>query len=144
MSFKRISLLALLAAGVALTAWATQLPRKPAPAGAKVYFITPHDGDEISGPVTVKFGLEGMGVAPAGVAHDKTGHHHVLVDLETLPNFGLPIPNDDTHRHFGGGQTETVLNLAPGKHTLQLLVADELHVPHDPAIISEKITITVK
>lgn len=142
MTFKR-TLLVLLAS-LALVATAAQLPRKPAPAGAKVYFITPKDGDVIRGPVKVQFGLSGMGVAPAGVAHDKTGHHHILVDLEEPMNFGLPIPNDETHRHFGGGQTEAVLDLKPGKHTLQLLVADELHVAHEPPIMSEKITITVE
>lgn len=142
---KRISAAALLLlVGAALAVAAVQIPRKPAPEGAKVYFITPQDGDVVEGPVAVKFGLEGMGVAPAGVKHDKTGHHHILVDLDTLPNMGLPVPNDAHHRHFGGGQTETVLDLAPGTHTLQLLVADELHVPHDPPIMSKKITITVK
>ncbi len=143
MTFKR-SLIVLLVAGLALIATAAQLPRKPAPEGAKVYFITPKNGDVISGPVKVQFGLAGMGVAPAGVAHDKTGHHHILVDLEEPMNYGLPIPNDEHHRHFGGGQTEAVLELAPGKHTLQLLVADELHLAHEPPIMSEKITITVK
>lgn len=142
---KKCSILALLlitsAAAFHLLA---QLPRKKAPEGAAVYFITPNDGDVITGPVKVKFGLKGMGVAPAGVKHDKTGHHHILVDVDKLPNFGFPIPNDENHRHFGGGQTETTLDLKPGKHTLQLLLADELHVPHDPAIMSKKITITVK
>jgi hypothetical protein len=136
--------LAIVSICIALTAFAYQLPRTPAPEGAQVYFITPHDGDVVKGPVKVQFGLEGMGVAPAGVQHDQTGHHHLLIDLDELPNMGLPIPNDDTHRHFGGGQTETTVELPPGKHTLQLLLADHLHIPHDPPIMSKKITITVK
>jgi hypothetical protein len=143
MTFKR-SLFVFLVAGLVLVAAAAQLPRKPAPEGAKVYFITPKHGDVVRGPVKVQFGLSGMGVAPAGVAYEKTGHHHVLVDQTEPMNFGLPIPNDENHRHFGGGQTEAVLDLKPGKHTLQLLVADELHVAHEPPIMSEKITITVE
>jgi len=141
---KKVSMVTLiLVATLAVTQLVAQLPRKAAPEGATVYFITPADGDVITGPVTVKFGLTGMGVAPAGMKKEKTGHHHILVDAP-LPNLGLPVPNDDHYRHFGGGQTETVLDLKPGKHTLQLLVADELHVAHDPAIASKQITITVK
>ncbi len=115
----------------------------PAPSDAEVYFISPRDGDVISGPVTVKFGLKGMGVAPAGVDKPKTGHHHLIIDAD-LPNFDQPVPADDNHKHFGGGQTETVLNLKPGVHTLQLILGDKVHIPHNPAITSKKITITVK
>lgn len=110
---------------------------------AELYFITPSDGAVIEGPVTVKFGLRGMGVAPAGIDREGTGHHHLLVDTD-LPALDKPIPSDENHRHFGGGQTETVLELEPGTHTLQLLLGDHNHIPHDPPVTSDKITITVK
>lgn len=131
---------AILATGVA---HAAELPRSAAPADAAVYFISPKDGETVSGPVTVRFGLRGMGVAPAGTVAEGTGHHHLIVDAP-LPPAGQPIPNDASHLHFGKGQTETTLNLAPGKHTLQLLVGDHSHIPHDPVVASEVITITVK
>ena|SRR5690606_7096053 len=115
-----------------------------APEGAAVYFIAPQDGATVSGAVTVKFGLKGMGVAPAGVERANTGHHHLLVDIDEVPPAGQPVPADAQHIHFGGGQTETKLELAPGKHTLQLLLGDHLHRPHQPPVLSEKITITVK
>ncbi len=120
------------------------LPRTAAPEGAAVYFITPEDGATTGQTVVVRFGLEGMGIAPAGVEKDKTGHHHLLVDLAELPAMDQPIPADDNHVHFGGGQTETSIELEPGTHTLQLLVGDHNHIPHDPPIVSEKITITVE
>ena len=85
-----------------------------------------------------------MGVAPAGVANPRTGHHHLLINLDELPDMDKPIPADENHRHFGGGQTETTIELEPGEHTLQLLLADHLHRPHDPPVISKKITITVR
>lgn len=115
----------------------------PAPAGAEVYFIEPMDGATVTNPVRVVFGLSGAGVAPAGVEQQGTGHHHLLIDTG-LPSAGLPIPSDDSHRHFGGGQTETEIMLPAGSHTLQLVFADHLHVPHDPPIASEPITITVQ
>jgi hypothetical protein len=121
-----------------------QVARTPAPAGAELYFITPNDGDTVTGDVVVRFGLKGMGVAPAGSDVAKTGHHHLLVDVAQLPKGDQPIPSDDTHRHFGGGQTETTLKLPPGKHTLQLLLGDKNHIPHVPPVVSQKITITVK
>jgi Domain of unknown function (DUF4399) len=116
------------------------------PKDAKVYFIEPADGATITGKVTVKFGLAGLGVAPAGVDKPKTGHHHILVDADLPQGAELqdPIMMDEHHRHFGGGQTETVLELSPGQHTLQLLMGDTNHVPHDPPLASEKITITVQ
>lgn len=120
------------------------LARTPAPAGAAVYFIAPANGDVVSSPVTVKFGLKGIGVAPAGVDNPKTGHHHLLIDVSKLPPMDASIPADVNHKHFGGGQTETTVELAPGSHTLQLLLGDMNHIPHDPPILSEKITITVK
>ena len=108
-----------------------------------VYFISPSNGEVLHNPVLVKFGLRGMGVAPAGVERDNTGHHHLLIDLETLPDLGKPIPADDQHKHFGNGQTEAYIELAPGTHTLRLLFADFSHIPHDPAVISKPITIHV-
>ena len=133
-------LLGALLCAVSTAVWAGT----PAPDGAKVYIISPADGDTVSSPVTVRFGLSGMGVAPAGTATENTGHHHLLIDVEELPPLNLPVPKDDKHVHFGGGQTETSIELAPGKHTLQLLLGDTNHLPHEPAVISEKITIEVK
>lgn len=114
-----------------------------APANAYAYLIAPTDGATVSSPVTVKFGLSGMGVAPAGIDKDNTGHHHLLVDLAELPDLTQPLPATDPIKHFGGGQTETQLELAPGEHTLQLLLGNYAHVPHDKPVLSEKITITV-
>ena len=118
--------------------------RTPSPPGAAVYIISPTDGATVSSPVTVQFGLKGMGVAPAGIEKDKTGHHHLLIDVTELPPLDEPIPADDSHRHFGGGQTEVTLELPPGTHTLQLLLGDQNHIPHEPPVLSEKITITVQ
>ena len=112
-------------------------------ADAEVYFISPHDGDTVSGAFEVRFGLKGMGVAPAGVEMANTGHHHLLIDMDTLPPMDAPLPKSDQVRHFGGGQTETTLSLPPGQHTLQLLLGDFSHVPLNPPVMSEKITITV-
>jgi hypothetical protein len=121
--------------------WAQE--RTPSPEGAKLYIISPVDGAAVENPITVRFGLRGMGVAPAGVATAATGHHHLLVDAE-LPDLDRPIPSDDRHRHFGGGQTEVSLELAPGTHTLQLLLGDQNHVPHDPPVLSRRITVIVR
>lgn len=118
--------------------------RTPAPEDAAVYIISPLDGATVSNPVTVRFGLSGMGVAPAGTDRNNTGHHHLLIDLAEVPALDKPLPADAQHVHFGGGQTETTIELAPGKHTLQLLLGDMTHVPHDPAVVSQKITITVQ
>jgi hypothetical protein len=120
------------------------LARTPAPENAMVYFLSPANGATVSSPVTIRFGLRGMGVAPAGVTNPNTGHHHLLVDVDTLPPDNLPIPNDANHRHFGLGQTETELALPPGQHTLQLVLGDALHIPHQPPVRSETITITVQ
>lgn len=108
-----------------------------------VYIISPADGETVSSPVTVKFGLRGMGVAPAGVEKNNTGHHHLLIDVTQLPDMTKPVPADANHVHFGGGQTETQIELSKGQHTLQLLLGDKSHIPHNPAVMSEKITITV-
>jgi hypothetical protein len=118
--------------------------RSPSPDGARVYFISPQDGETLQSPVTVRFGLQGMGVAPAGTDRANTGHHHLLIDLAELPATDKPLPSDSNHVHFGGGQTETTIELAPGEHTLQLLLGDQTHIPHEPPVVSEKITITVK
>ena len=128
-------------AGLSLAASAVE--RTPAPAGVKLYLISPQDGAIVASPVLVRFGLTGMGVAPAGVAFEATGHHHLIVDAP-LPPADQPIPNDAHHLHFGKGQTETSLALPPGPHTLQLLLGDLNHVPHDPPVASEPIRITVK
>ena len=137
----KLATLALALLALATPAFAQD--RTPAPEGAEVYIVSPQDGATLSSPVTVVFGLRGMGVAPAGTEKDKTGHHHLIVDAD-LPALDEPIPSDDNHRHFGGGQTEVVVELAPGTHTLQLLLADHNHIPHDPPIQSGQITITVE
>ncbi len=110
----------------------------------EAYFIAPADGETVSNPVRVVFGLRGMGVAPAGIEMDNTGHHHLLINVDTLPPSGIPIPADERHVHFGAGQTETTIELSPGTHTLQMLVGDHLHRPSDPPVASQKITITVQ
>ena len=121
-----------------------ETPRTPAPAGASVYFIAPADGATVEKTFPVKFGLKGMGVAPAGTDAPATGHHHLLIDVAELPPVDQPLPASDNIRHFGKGQTETEVTLPPGKHTLQLLVGDKNHVPLDPPVVSQKITVTVK
>ena len=117
--------------------------RTPSPAGAEVYIISPRDGAKVHNPVRVQFGLKGMGIAPAGVKFDNTGHHHLLIDTEAPADLSAPLPATDQIVHFGKGQTETTLTLKPGKHTLQLLLGDMNHVPHNPPVISKKITLTV-
>lgn len=114
------------------------------PEGAKAYFITPINGDTVPKTFKINFGLSGMGVAPAGTTRDNTGHHHLLIDLKTLPDMNKPLPVTDNIVHFGGGQTETELTLSPGTHTLQLLLGDFAHIPHSSPVLSEKITITVE
>lgn len=122
---------------------ATALLRTPAPAGAKLYIISPADGDAVTSPVVVRFGLKGMGVAPAGTDAPKTGHHHLLIDVEEMPSFAGPLPATDNIVHFGGGQTETTIELEPGIHSLQLVLGNYLHVPHSPPVMSEQIQIKV-
>jgi hypothetical protein len=117
--------------------------RTPSPAGAFVYIGWPNDGEVLhTTHVKVWFGARGIGVAPAGTNRPNTGHHHLLIDT-ALPPLDEPIPNDKNHLHFGLGQTETTIELPPGTHTLQLLMGDADHVPHDPALMSRKITIHV-
>ena len=116
----------------------------PSPAGAKVYFVSPANGAEITGPVKVVFGLApAMGVAPAGTQQKNTGHHHLLIDGPTV-DMNQPLPTTDQVKHFGKGQTEATVTLAPGKHTLQLVLGDYKHQPHSPVVMSDVITITVK
>lgn len=114
-----------------------------APENAQLYFISPADGATVENPVIIKFGLKDMGIAPAGIEVKNTGHHHLVID-SGLPAFDQPVPADDQHLHFGKGQTETELKLAPGAHTLQLLLGDFNHVPHQPPVVSQKIKILVK
>ena len=119
------------------------MARSPSIEGARVYFITPSDGETVSSPVRIEFGLSGMELAPAGTERPNSGHHHIIIDHE-LPGFSLPVPADTKRVHFGDGRSETELALGPGQHTLQLLFADHLHIPHDPPIYSEQISITVE
>ena len=117
-------------------------PRKPSPEAARVWIVAPLDGAELSSPFVVEFGLEGMELEHAGVPGEHTGHHHLLVDTG-LPRMDLSIITDDNHVHFGQAQTSVELTLQPGSHTLQLLLADDLHIPHDPPVMSEIITVMV-
>ena len=117
--------------------------RTASPKGAEVYFHYPLDGIRVPQRFTVRLGLRGMGVAPAGVVKPLTGHHHLLVDADK-PDPDAPIPSDYNHIHLGNGQTEVVLTLTPGTHTLQLLLADHVHIPHVPPVMSKKITIYVR
>jgi hypothetical protein len=116
--------------------------RKPAPADARVYFVGLEDGSVLPQKATIHFGLVNMGVAPAGIDRPNTGHHHLLIDTK-LPPLDEPIPNDFNHLHFGAGQTEAIVTLSPGRHTLQLLLGDENHVPHNPPIMSKPIRVYV-
>jgi len=111
---------------------------------ANLYIISPADGAIQKNPVKIVFGLSGMGVAPAGVDIVNTGHHHLLIDLDNLPDKSLPIPNDDKHRHFGAGQTETIIHLSKGIHTLQLIMGNHSHIPHKIPVVSKKITINIE
>ena len=119
------------------------MARTPSAEGARVFFITPSDGDTVSGPVQFEFGVSGMDLAPSGTDRPNSGHHHIIVDHD-LPDLSLPVPKDAQRIHFGDGRSETELELAAGQHILQLLFADHLHIPHDPPLISERITITVE
>ncbi len=115
----------------------------PSAEGAQVYIVSPVDGATLPSPVKIVFGLGGMGVAPAGVQKENTGHHHLLLD-HPVPPLDEAMTNEDGLKHFGGGQTETSIDLAPGTHTLQLILGDQYHIPHNPPVISKSITITVE
>src|SRR3954454_9818163 len=159
---RRLLLLGSTAAGLAIRSTMAQTPdpahgaapapaaeagtpqRSPAPREAYVYIGWPQDGQVINGTrFKVWFGTRNFGVAPAGVTTPNTGHHHIIIDAP-LPPLDGPVPNDRNHLHFGLGQTETMLELPPGTHTLQLLMGDADHVPHDPPVMSKRITITVR
>jgi hypothetical protein len=139
---RAVAIAAVVLTAAATYAWA-QVERTPSPAGAEVYFITPKDGATVKSPVSIQFGLKGMGVAPAGVKFENAGHHHLLIDTDVPADANMPLPTSDAVRHFGKGQTETSVELAPGKHTLQLVLGDQNHTPHNPPVVSKKITITV-
>jgi len=140
----RVKLLALFAA-FAICGLSQAWAQTPSPAGARVYFINLKNGAKVKSPFLVQFGLSGMGVAPAGVEKPNTGHHHLLIDTTlTAEQMKTPIPADDTHKHFGGGQTETMVTLPKGKHTLQLVLGDWTHIPHVPPVLSQSITVTVQ
>jgi hypothetical protein len=139
-AFHRTLLLIVLMIGAPVSA----LGETAAPPNASVYIISPKDGDTVTNPFKVQFGLSGMGVAPAGVDKPNTGHHHLLIDVNEPLDPNEPIPQDKVHLHFGAGQTEAHIELPPGKHSLQLVLGDAKHFPFNPPIISKKITITVK
>jgi hypothetical protein len=128
---------------IATSVFANELISK-SPAGASAYFVTPVNGQTVSQKFNIKFGLKGMGIAPAGAKIANTGHHHILIDTVELPAMDKSLPATQKIRHFGGGQTETELSLEPGTHTLQLLLGNFAHIPHDKPVLSEKITITVE
>ena len=136
----------LLLIGMFVTAGATcASAQTPSPPGAKVYFINLKDGAELDSPFLVQFGLSGMGVAPAGIEKPNTGHHHLIIDTTLTPEeLKQPIPADDHHLHFGAGQTEAMVTLPKGKHTLQLVLGDWTHIPHAPPVMSDVITVTVR
>ena len=145
---KTAILAALFALSAVGAAFAQGAPSTP---GAVVYFVNLSDGDAVSSPVKVVFGLSGMGVAPAGIEKEGTGHHHLLIDRPPMgqgedgeEELLFSLTTDDNHRHFGGGQTEASVELAPGAHTLQLVLGDHNHVPHTPPVMSAVITVTVK
>ena len=116
----------------------------PAPDGAEIYFISPLNGAHVSSKFAVRFGLRGMGIAPAGIDVPNTGHHHLLINADPMPDLTLPLPTNDQVRHFGKGQTETDIELEPGAYTLQLLLGNHLHIPHRPPVMSGTITVTVE
>lgn len=133
-----------LALGIGAPAAQADTLTSEAPAGATAYIIAPIEGATVTSPFVVQFGLTGMGIAPAGIDRDNTGHHHLLIDTAQLPDLVHPLPATQQIRHFGAGQTETELTLPPGEHTLRLLLANYAHVPHDPPVLSDPITITVQ
>ncbi len=139
---RRYRFVALLGAALLLATGAAVAQQHVMPEDARVHILWPEDGQVIKGGFWVRMGLSGAGIAPAGVEKAGTGHHHILVDAP-LPKLDEPIPNDRNHLHFGLGQTEARLELPPGKHTLQLLLGDENHMPHQPPLYSKQITITV-
>jgi hypothetical protein len=138
----RALVIAALGLAAAAAVWAQE--RTPSPSGAEAYIISPKDGATVTSPVTVQFGLKGMGIAPAGIKFENAGHHHLLVDTDAPADQNVPLPATDKILHYGKGQTEASVTLTPGKHTLQLVLGDQNHTPHNPPVVSKKITITVK
>ena len=128
---------------VAVAVVPESLPRTPSAAGASVFFISPSDGDVVSSPVTVEFGIAAMSIVRAGEIQANSGHHHLLIDTD-IPDLTMPVPADEHHRHFGDASTTAYINLEPGPHTLRLLLADYRHIPHAPPVMSDTITITVE
>lgn len=126
-----------------IVAQAAMLPRSASADGATVFFITPANGETVSNPITIEFGINGMDVVKAGINQAHSGHHHLLIDTD-LPSEDLPIPADEHHIHFGDGSTTAQITLPPGEHTLQMLLGDHLHIPHNPPLVSEPLTITVE
>ena len=110
----------------------------------KLYFISPFNGETVASPVVVEFGIKGMAIVPAGEDKPMSGHHHLLINVDSLPDMNMPIPANEKHLHFGKGETDTTITLPKGNHTLQLLLGNYMHVPHKPPLLSEKIEITVK
>ncbi|MHC8405232.1 MULTISPECIES: DUF4399 domain-containing protein [unclassified Pseudomonas] len=131
-------------AGLLLSASMLATAATPAPKGAEAFIVSPEDGATVPQEFKVKFGVKHISLAPAGDVTKNTGHHHLLIDVDKLPPAGAPIPTDANHMHFGKAQTEATIKLAPGKHTLQLELGDAGHMPFDPPIVSEKITVNVK
>jgi hypothetical protein len=125
----------------ATVSWAQE--RTPSPPGAEVYFISPKDGAAVSSPFVVQFGLRGMGIAPAGVKFENSGHHHLLIDSDAPIDLNVPLTANDKLIHFGKGQTQASVTLPPGKHTLLLLLGDQDHKAHNPPVFSKMITVTV-
>jgi len=119
------------------------IPQTASADGASVFFIMPADGATVSNPISIEFGIAGMDVVKAGDDQPNSGHHHLLIDTD-LPDLGLPVPADEHHIHFGDGSASTEIALPPGEHTLQMLLGDHLHIPHNPPLLSEQITITVE
>lgn len=127
----------------AMMSTADTLPRSTSPDGARVFFITPATGDTVSNPISIEFGIEGMIVVKAGDQQPHSGHHHLLIDTD-LPDPGLPVPADEHHVHFGDGSSATEITLSAGEHTLLLLLGDYRHIPHDPPVVSNPLTIIVE
>lgn len=142
LAFVAVTFATLIAYGASSAQQAKTGGPTPSPEGAGVHFVGLADGARLPTKATIRFGLRGMGVAPAGLERENSGHHHLLIDTE-LPPLDQPIPNDFNHLHFGAGQTEAEITLKPGTHTLQLLFGDKDHIPHDPPLMSPRIRVVV-
>src|SRR5215467_11510652 len=140
----KISRRALLLGGLVLLPTAAVAQGLPTPKDASLYIISPKDGATVSGPFWCIFGLRGMGISHAGDQFPNSGHHHLLIDVDEPLNPSEPIPQDKKHLHYGAGQTQALIELSPGQHTLQLVLGDAKHFPFNPPLVSKKITITIK